>query len=73
MIDRGSRQLRAKRQDLSQINEITLDGRRVEIVEHVDEPDPASLLAVWKDYTEAFPDIHNLSQDSIHFDIEEEL
>ena len=45
----------------------------VGVVEHVDEPDPASLLAGWKDYTGAFPDIHNLSQDFIHFGIEEDF
>ena len=39
----------------------------------MDEHDPASLLAGWKDYTGAFPDIHNLSQDFIHFGIEEDF
>ena len=73
LTDRGSRQLRAKRQDLSQINKLTLDGRWVGVVEHVDEPDPASLLAGWKDCTGAFPDIHDFSQDFIYFRIEEDF
>ena len=44
LTDRGSRQLRTKRQDLSHVNKLALDGRWVGAVEHVDEPDPASLI-----------------------------
>ena len=77
LIDRGARfETIAKRQDLSQLNELTLTGRWVGTVNFIWEPEPG-LRAGWKIYKGDYPTVHDrtqhLIQDFVHFGLDEDF